>query len=635
VSNADTAYATACLMAGSGGFGAWRLTTDYADDSAFEQDIFIREIRNPFSVFFDPAAQEWDRRDGLFAFVTNLISRDEFRNRWPDAEMVDFEGPTSPEWHRDWFMEDRVRIAEYWCKKPATKTICLMSTGETVDKAEIEPVIDELAAAGRTIVREREVRCYKIYQHIVSGEGDLEPPTEWAGKYIPIVPVWGELINVDGQDVYSGMVRHSKDPARAYNFNRTALMEQAASAPLAPYMVTPEQIKGYERMWKEANAEPFPFLVANPDPKLGNSMPQRIAPPLPNAAALELARLDAEDIKATTGIYDASLGARSNETSGRAILARQQEGDTANYDIVDNLARAIKFTGEIVVDLIPKIYDTQRTVRIIGEDGAEKSVQLYQEVLDQQTGQMVKVNDLSRGKYDVAVTVGPSYSTQRLEAAEMGLSMLQGNRDPVMGLLLTRFLLKNSDSPFASELEKPIKKMLVAQGVLEPDEDTPPAPPPPPNPMQEAEAAAAAAKAEQEKHRAQKEMFAVDGQQLTNQKLQLEIAMLAQQANRPQPVDDGPAVEFARLDSEERRHREKLEFDRATALELEQVRQANKPPPEPSQQARSGGRTTDKDLKEAITALSAIMGRPRKALIERGPDGRAIGLVQVPIESGQ
>jgi len=527
VSNADTAYATAALMAGCGGFGAWRVTTDYADDSAFEQDIFIKEIRNPFSVYFDPAAQEWDRRDGLYCFVTNLISRDEFKTRWPDAEITDFESG-APEWYQNWYMEDKVRIAEYWCKKPATKTICLMSTGETLDKAEVEPVLDELAAAGKTIVREREVKCYKIYQHLVSGEGDLEPPTEWAGKYIPIVPVWGELINVGGQDLYSGMVRHSKDPARAYNFHRTAMIEQAANMPLAPYMVTPEQIKGYETIWGESSAENFPYLPFNPDPRMPGGMPARVQPPTPNVAALEIARLDAEDIKATTGIFDASLGAKSNETSGRAILARQQEGDTANFDITDNLARAIKFTGDIIVDLAPKIYDTQRIVRIIGEDGAEKSVKLYEEVQDQQTGQMVKVNDLGRGRYDVAVTVGPSYATARMEAADQLLAIAQGNKDPAIGLLLTRFIVKNMDMPGASELEKPIKKMLIAQGLLEPEGPEEAPQQQGPNPMQQAQMAQEAAKAEQETHRAAKEKFAVDGQQLANQKTQLEMAEIEQ-----------------------------------------------------------------------------------------------------------
>ena len=523
VSNADTAYATAALMAGTGGFGVWRVTTDYADDSAFEQDIFIREIRNPFSVHFDPAAQEWDRRDGLFCFVSNLISHDEFKTRWPDAEIVDFDGGTAPEWASDWFMRDKVRIAEYWRKKPATKTICLLSTGETVDRAEIEPVIDELAAAGRTIVKEREVKCYKVYQHLMSGAGELEPATEWAGKYIPIIPIWGELINVDGRDIYSGMVRHSKDPARAYNFNRTALIEQSANYPLAPYMITPEQIKGYETVWRESNAENFPYLPYNPDPKVPGGMPQRIAPPQPNMAALELSRMDAEDIKATTGIFDASMGAKSNETSGRAILARQREGDTANFDITDNLARGIKFTGEIIVDLAPKIYDTARVVRIIGEDGAEKSVRLYEEVLDQQTGRPVKLNDLGRGKYDVAVTVGPSYATARMEAADQLLAIAQGNKDPAIGLLLTRFIVKNMDMPGASELERPIKKMLIAQGLIEPEtpEDSPQQQGP--NPMQVAAMAEAEAKAKEAQHREQRAMFEVDGVQLENQKKQVEL----------------------------------------------------------------------------------------------------------------
>jgi hypothetical protein len=274
-------------------------------------------------------------------------------------------------------------------------------------------------------------------------------------------------VDIDGEFHYSGMVRFGKDAQRVYNYHRTTMIETIANAPKVPYLVTPEQIKGFEGLWKSANAENMPFLPYNPDPRAGG-MPQRSGGVEIPQALITASQYDAEDIKAVTGQFDASMGAGGNETSGRAILARQREGDTATYSYIDNLSRAIRYTGEILVDLIPKIYDTERVVRILGIDGGEKWVEINKIQLDQMTGQQIVTNDITSGKYDVSVTVGASYNTQRQEASEALLEMM-GN--PMLAPVVADLLAKNLDIPNSDELEKRLRKIGIKSGVIEPTEE--------------------------------------------------------------------------------------------------------------------------------------------------------------------
>jgi len=236
-------------------------------------------------------------------------------------------------------------------------------------------------------------------------------------------------------------------------------------------------------------------LLYNVDPQAPQARPTREPHAQFPAAFANLSAIAIDEIKATTGIYDASLGARSNETSGRAILARQQEADISNYVFIDNHLKALKFTGEILVDLIPKVYDATRTIRILGEDGAEKFVKINTLVRDIETGQIITINDLSRGKYDVVVSTGKSFETQRMEVAEIAEAL---SRAPgPLGMIGQYLLVKNLDAPGLDELLTAVRRVLVAQGLLEPGEnDPPPPPPPPPNPKDVADAELKAAQAQ-------------------------------------------------------------------------------------------------------------------------------------------
>lgn len=489
-SNADQAYDIAYQAAVQGGIGYWRICTDYATDDDFEQDLRVKPIRNPFAVKCDPAAVEIDRRDARFWFVEELIPRSDFERNYPDAALQDFDEDSSCE---DWREADQIRIAEYWWKEPMQRELLALSDGRVVYRDEIKLDDAALQAAGLTVTASRKVDSHKVMMRLTNGHEWLTEPYEFPSKFIPIVPCWGEIQNIDGEDYFQGLVRPAKDQQRLHNVHKTAAIEAVAKAPKAPFILKMRWIKGLERFWNRANAEDYPYLpIADDAPD--SAMPQRAQQAEVPAALLQLAAIDNDDMKAATGIYDASLGARSNETSGRAINARKLQGATANFDYIDNLAYAIRYTYEILVDMIPRVYDTPRVVRVLGADGGEKWKQLYQEVIDPATGQTVVLNDIRKGKYDVVVTVGPSFATQRMEAVDAFTTMLGQmgpGLPPPIATLMAYTAVKNMDVPGTEELDKAFRKLLLSQGLVEPqDGEQPPEPPqgPPPDPRAEAQA---------------------------------------------------------------------------------------------------------------------------------------------------
>lgn len=541
LSNAEHAYDAAYEKAVKGGFGAWRICTDYVNDDDFDQDIRIKSIRNPFAVKFDPAALEVDRRDANYAFVEELISVDEFERRFPDASVADFEDDRGC---GDWREAGLVRIAEYFYKQPMKRELLALSDGRVVflddiaEKAGLDgpSAKDFLESAGIRIVKSRLVESHKVMMRMTNGHEWLTEPHEFPSKFIPIIPVWGNIENIDGVDYWSGLVRFAKDQQRLHNVHRTALVEAVAKAPKAPYIVDPSWIEGYERMWQQANSEDYPYLLANLS-KAGGAIPQRTQQAEVPAALIQLSGMDTDDMKAATGQFDASLGARSNETSGVAINARKLQGATATFNYVDNLAYAIRYTYEILVDMIPRVYDTPRVVRILGNDGGEKWKQLYQQVEDEH-GNPVIINDISKGKYDVIVTVGPSYATQRMEAADAFAQLAGqiGGSAPMIGPLLAYAVIHNQDIPGMDEIDAALRKALVAQGLLPPKDGEQPPPPPPPDPRAQAETRKIMADAEYSEARAGKTQAESVAQQMQNA-----AAFPPMQMMQPPPYQEGQA----------------------------------------------------------------------------------------------
>ncbi len=467
-SDAESAYDTSFEQCSGGGFGFFRIKTEYATEDAFEQDIIIDRIIDPFSVTVDPYANKQDKSDARYWFVEETITLAEFEERWPKESPADWNTSYADD-QSQWYTGTHVRISEYWYKEEYEKTLYQLATGEVVDAESVADVlneqddvkylIDAQTEQPIPIKGERVAICERVKMCLRSGHAILEK-SDWIGKFIPIVGVWGDERWVDGKMVYKSAIRDAKDAQRIYNWMRSTAVETVAQAPRQPFLVTPEQIDGWEDEWDDMHRVPKPYLPYN---DTNGSAPQRMGGSVPDIGAQNEAMISADDIKSTTGMYDASLGQRSNETSGRAILMRQREGDVATFVFIDNLTRSLRYAGRILIDLIPKIYDTERVIRVLGEDGAEDFADVNKVVAGPNGGYEV-INDLARGKYDVVVNVGPSYSTQRVEAADAMMQFAQGN--PQFAQYFMDLIAKNLDWPGAEEIEKRAQKLLPP-GLLE------------------------------------------------------------------------------------------------------------------------------------------------------------------------
>ena len=452
-SNAEVAYDTAFESAARGGFGYFRIVTDYVDQNSFEQEILIKRIRNPFSVFFDPNSQEPDGSDANFAFVVENLTKEEFKEKYPKSKLA-----SSAEWESlgtslpSWMPDGSARVAEYFYKDFKYEDLVLLNTGETLLKSQLPKELPE----GIEIVKERSAKIQTINWVKLNGCEILEK-TVWPGSYIPIIPVYGNEIEINGKRILEGIVRNAKDPARMYNYWVSAETEAIALAPRAPYVAAEGQLEGYEQEWESANRRNHSVLTYKAKDINGQVIgaPQRQAFEPAVQAITQARMLASDDIKATTGIYDAALGSRSNETSGIAINSRKVQAQTSNFHFIDNLSRSLRHAGRILVDLIPKIYDTARTARVIGEDGEQKIVKLNQ-AFDENGKEIIY--DLSVGKYDVTIDVGPSFQSKRQEAVQ---SMIEVTRAvPQLMQVAGDLLVKNMDWPGAQELAERIKKTL-------------------------------------------------------------------------------------------------------------------------------------------------------------------------------
>ena len=478
ISDADVAYDTACENQVTYGEGYIRILTEYCDTDSFEQDIKIARIRNSFSVYMDPLIQDPTGADAKWCFITEDVTREEYEYMYPDAAPISTLQTlgVGDQEISQWIGQYTVKIAEYFyidCKK---KKLNLYPNGASVFEG--TPEDKEFKVMYGRPLRSRESEQKKIMWCKTNGYEVLEE-REWAGKWIPVVRVVGNEFEVEGRLYVSGLIRNAKDAQRMYNYWVSQEAEMLALAPKAPFIGYGGQFEGYEMQWKTANTNNWPYLEVNPDVTDGNGatlpLPQRAAPPLAQTGLIQAKMGAADDIKSSTGQYNASLGQQSNERSGKAILARQREADTGTYHFVDNLARAVRQVTRQLVDLIPKIYDTQRIARIIGEDGETSMVKIdptqpepVRKIQDQNGVTIEKIYNPGVGKYDVVVTTGPGYATKRQEALEAMAQLLQGN--PQLWSVAGDLFVKNMDWPGAQEMAKRFAKTIDPKLTSESDE---------------------------------------------------------------------------------------------------------------------------------------------------------------------
>ena len=497
-SSADVAYDTGVECAVTGGFGYWRVGIDYAYDDTFDMDLQIQRVINPFAVYGDPFSTAADSSDWNTAFVVDRMTKSAFKAQYGDKAKVDWDDSLWSSAGEPWRTENEVMVAEYWKRTEVEREILMFR--DTRDgsmlvygKDQIEKDADFQAAQQFLEFKaQRTTKTHKVVQHIMTAAEVLET-VQWAGRYIPIVPVYGDEFDVQGKRYFRSLVHDAKDPQRNFNYWRSSATELVALAPRVPFIGPKGAFDSDIERWQTANTRSHAFLEYDPVPSAGNVPPQRQPLDVGVAAgALQEALNASDDMKAIIGMYDASLGARSNETSGKAILARQREGDVSTFHFIDNLARAIRHTGRIMIDLIPHVYSAERIVRVIGEDGTQEAKQVnapYQ-VRDPKTGQPMQqpamgqdgqplqdpngnpimktvtaLHDLTVGKYDLTVTTGPSYTTQREEAAAQMTDMIRAF--PQAAPIIGPELAKNLDWPGADKIAEKMEK--VAEGQLPPE----------------------------------------------------------------------------------------------------------------------------------------------------------------------
>ncbi len=467
-SEADTAFDTAAEFAVDAGLGYWLITTDYESDDSFDQEIYINAVPNPLNVHLYDFYKA-DGSDAKAGFIFEYMSRDTFREKYPD------EDDQGNNWG-DQSKDDEIMVMSYYRLAETKDTLVALPEGGSRLLSEL----GEVPEGAKT----REVKNKKIEYYLIGNKKILEKK-EWLGKYIPIVRVVGSEVNIEGKVVRTSQTRTMKDSQRVYNYWSASAVEFVMLQGKQPYIATAESIEGYTKYWDNLNSSSIPYLPYNAkDKDTGEQlpMPRRQDPPIMAQAYIQGMQISSDDMQASSGQYDAQLGQNVNQQSGRALTSLQRKGDNATFHFIDNISRAIKFTGKILIDLIPKIYDTERVVRILGEDEKEETAQINpaqpQAVIKQRnpmTGEISRIYNPAVGRYDVNVVVGQNYGTKRQEAAEGMMMMAQA--DPAIWQTHGDLIAKAQDWPMAEEFAKRFEKIIPPKLLENKDEDQSQQPP--------------------------------------------------------------------------------------------------------------------------------------------------------------
>lgn len=433
------------------GDGAFRVSVEYARDNVFDQEIYIRPIEDCLSVVWDRFSLDPTGRDAKRVFVDDRIPKKEFNAKWPQHSP---DGLTEDDFIdkmtiHGWVDDQSYRVTEYWRLIERQRLIALFENGKIFEITSENQ--EQILAENGSPVRTRVAWCTYAQMHLVTGFSILSGPYEYRLNRLPIIRMSGRVVNVGGRRVRYGLVRFMKDPVRLKNFWRSVAAEQLGYAPKAKWIAPESAVEGREDAFRKAHLSRDPLLIYNDG---AEAPPQMVEAPQVQAALLNEAQVNAQDMKDVTGIHDASLGIRSNEVSGRAIQARQREGDIASLTFYDNADASLLEAGDVTNQLLPQIYDGTRVIRRIGEDEAIK----FQRINDPMDPNSV---DLSVGEYDVALSTGTSYTTRRVEAAQAMMDAIQVW--PQLMTVAGDLVAKAQDWPGAEKLAERLKKTIPPQ----------------------------------------------------------------------------------------------------------------------------------------------------------------------------
>jgi hypothetical protein len=454
-SRADRVYNNTFESTVQCGDGAFRIAVEYANEDVFDQEIRIRPIDDALSVVWDRLSIDPTGRDANHCFVDDMMPRKEFERIWGTIDSSELSDQARVLRTSGWCDTNTVRVTEYWRMIERDKLLIMFEDGAIFpfDEDEATEKLDEIIQRHGQPVRSRIAPCRYAQMHLVTGFRILGGPYEYKLDRLPVIRMTGRVVSVDNRRIRYGLVRFMKDAVRLRNFWRSIAAEQLGYAPKAQWIATESAVEGREDSIRKAHMTRDPLMVVNDEAIIGQNI-QRLDPPTPQMALLNEAQVNAQDMKDVTGIHDASLGIKSNETSGRAIMARQREGDIASITFYDNGNAAILEAGDVINQLIGQIYDGTRVIRIIGEDEQPKMVAIN-DPMDP------KSPNLAVGKYDVAITTGASYTTRRVEAAEAMMEAVQVF--PEMMQIAGDLVAKAQDWPGAEELAERLRKTIPPQ----------------------------------------------------------------------------------------------------------------------------------------------------------------------------
>jgi hypothetical protein len=468
-SDAQTAYDKAREFQVGGGIGYWRIVTDYADENSFDQEIYIRQIPDPLSVYLDPHIKTVEGSDARFGFVFDDMPRDKAEAKYGAVLDKQTFGDGALSWNR----KDIVRVAEYYEVIESKEWLYAIEGDEGIEYVRESELPDEArpmlkAAFDQGNAQRRRVDKRTVMHYLIVGDKIVESST-WAGKYIPIIRVPGEEIIIEGKLDRKGMVRYLKDPQRSYNYNASAALEFGALQSKSPYTAPVEAIEGLENYWATANTQNHAYLPYNHADENGNPIPspERQQPPSSAPVYLEGMQTAERELMMASGQYEATFSEQGNEVSGISLERRQKQGSRVTFHFKDNESKAIGFTGKQLIDLIPKIYDTKRIINILAENGDKQQIQIdptqkvaLQQNKDESEAKVVAIFNPNVGTYDVIAKAGPNFETRR-EDAFNAMTQLLGS-DPQLAQVIGDLYMGNADFPAADKLQERMRNWIRA-----------------------------------------------------------------------------------------------------------------------------------------------------------------------------
>lgn len=487
-SDAEAVYDEIGQQCVDSGVGNWRIVTEYGDDNSFQQVAKIRAIHNNFAVIWDPLAQEYDKSDAEWCAVLSMIHRDTYKRKYgkrtPSNIQVVRGGPA-------WYRENTYTICEYFRREDGESyKIYMLPNREDKVPEELRPLWQQMKAKGYQdghvvyeipeelkeehwssllkdeVVRERKIQKREIARYLLSGHEILEDRQVWLDDhYYPIIYCSGKETNIDGKVYRSSVIRNAKESNKIYNFGWSTAVEEVAMTPKAPAYVTPDMIKGFEEIWNQANRKLFPYIPFNPDPKMPGP-PIKPPPAQASTAVTEINMRAVDDMRATTNVFDPSMQQIAPDMSGKAVLARVSRSGISNYAYISNVAKSRQLTWKALLRILPKIEDTEMQVRLRTADNQVKT-----EVINKvnpeygiNDDEPEYLNDISLGRYDATVTIGPSMATQRMEAAENLSKVVQWMPEGMRAAMID-FVLRNFDYHGVPEMIDKIRVWQAKNGM--------------------------------------------------------------------------------------------------------------------------------------------------------------------------